>query len=118
MLEEIKMRKEWAEDVERVFLKADNGNDGLDKDEFNDYVNDEHVQAFLRRIGLVITPENAMELFAMIDNDGNGRLILTEFVEGCSRVVGNARQLDLFRVKYETDIIKQLVAAIYHKLEH
>merc|ERR1719456_41703 len=117
-MEEINARHDWIQEVQKVFLKADSGHDGLDVHEFQSYVQDEAVQAYFRRIGLNVEQDNAIALFELIDFDQDGKLDLDEFVEGCSQVVGQARQLDMARLKHETRVVKSMLSDIYQHLLH
>mmetsp|Transcript_94234 Transcript_94234/g.272276 ORF Transcript_94234/g.272276 Transcript_94234/m.272276 type:complete len:704 (+) Transcript_94234:72-2183(+) len=106
VMEELSARERWMEEMRAVFELADkDGTGALDINEFYNYVQDVRVQAYFRKIGLNVEKDNARALFSLIDLDGNGVVELEEFVEGCAQFVGNARQLDIARLRRDNHII-------------
>lgn len=78
------------------------------------------MQAYMRTVGLDVGPDNASNLFSFIDEDGDGIVNADDFLNGCARFGGNARQLDLYQlhqdVMQNTHLLRQHGTAI-EKLE-
>jgi len=110
VMEELFARERWMEEMRAVFELADkDGTGALNLEEFSAYVQDVRVQAYFRKIGLNVEKDNARALFSLIDLDNNGVIDLEEFVEGCAQFVGNARQLDIARLRRDNQqIARQL----------
>lgn len=120
IMEEMETETKWKADVGNVFLKAagvqDTGQStkdvALTLHQFKNFIKDKAIQAYLRKMGLNVDNHNAKHLFSLLDFDQNGSLHLTEFVEGCSEVVGTARQLDIARLKYDSKAMRKQLAQI------
>lgn len=109
MMDEMRKKSQWLKEVSKVFTRADVGNDGLDIEEWQDYVSDDQVQAYFRRIGLNVEADNAEAIFQLIDFDNDGVISLEEFADGCSQFTGTARQLDIARLKHDTRTLKAMI---------
>eukprot|EP00927_Polykrikos_kofoidii_P084500 TRINITY_DN8915_c0_g2_i1.p1 TRINITY_DN8915_c0_g2~~TRINITY_DN8915_c0_g2_i1.p1 ORF type:complete len:614 (+),score=93.86 TRINITY_DN8915_c0_g2_i1:233-1843(+) len=68
-------------------------------DEFEHHINDEKVSGFF--VLLDIDSSDAFSLFKLLDEDGSGAIDAEEFVDGCLRLQGNARSIDLAKVRHE-----------------
>eukprot|EP00746_Dinoflagellata_sp_MGD_P145811 gnl/MRDRNA2_/MRDRNA2_78375_c0_seq1.p1 gnl/MRDRNA2_/MRDRNA2_78375_c0~~gnl/MRDRNA2_/MRDRNA2_78375_c0_seq1.p1 ORF type:complete len:649 (-),score=122.99 gnl/MRDRNA2_/MRDRNA2_78375_c0_seq1:262-2019(-) len=98
--EEMSKQESYINDVKKVFEEADDDNSGnLSWSEFQEHIKDERVQAFFR--ALELDASEAQGLFHLIDVDSDGRVQLNEFVNGCLRLKGQARSLDLVTLLHE-----------------
>lgn len=95
-------RTRHIEDVRSIFKRADVDQTGsLDWTEFEQHFGDACVQAYFRRLQLDIDGEEALrDLWSMLDFDGDGSVDMNEFLDGCSRLKGNASSLDLARLTH------------------
>lgn len=60
---------------------------------------------------LDIEPDDAWSLFKLLDQDHSNFIELDEFIEGCMRIRGSARSIDMARLMYEHRwLTKQLAA--------
>eukprot|EP00928_Gymnodinium_smaydae_P040526 TRINITY_DN27474_c0_g1_i1.p1 TRINITY_DN27474_c0_g1~~TRINITY_DN27474_c0_g1_i1.p1 ORF type:complete len:619 (-),score=122.18 TRINITY_DN27474_c0_g1_i1:126-1982(-) len=64
--------------------------------EFELHLNDDLLHKYCEAVGM--DAEQALDLFRLLDADSSGTLSVTEFVEGCLRLRGPARSLDLAAV--------------------
>merc|ERR1719215_1437296 len=117
-MEELNAREKWLHEMRAVFNRADqDGTGALDLQEFMAYVQDVHVQAYFRKIGLNVEQDNSKALFSLIDLDQNGVIELEEFVEGCAQFVGNARQLDIARLRRDNYTVRKDIKNVRNLLE-
>lgn len=76
------------------FQDADKDQSGtLTWDEFRTYMKDRKVKAYFQTMDLDVS--QAHVLFELLDTDGGGGVELQEFLEGCMRLKGNAKSIDL-----------------------
>eukprot|EP00746_Dinoflagellata_sp_MGD_P145812 gnl/MRDRNA2_/MRDRNA2_78375_c0_seq2.p1 gnl/MRDRNA2_/MRDRNA2_78375_c0~~gnl/MRDRNA2_/MRDRNA2_78375_c0_seq2.p1 ORF type:complete len:643 (-),score=129.41 gnl/MRDRNA2_/MRDRNA2_78375_c0_seq2:262-2190(-) len=98
--EQMSKQESYINDVKKVFEEADEDNSGnLEWTEFEKHMADPRVQAFFQ--ALEIDSAEAKGLFQLIDTDGDNRVQLNEFVNGCLRLKGQARSLDLVTLLHE-----------------
>eukprot|EP00812_Abedinium_dasypus_P008673 NODE_2417_length_939_cov_116.584842.p1 GENE.NODE_2417_length_939_cov_116.584842~~NODE_2417_length_939_cov_116.584842.p1 ORF type:complete len:274 (+),score=109.34 NODE_2417_length_939_cov_116.584842:3-824(+) len=111
MLHEMSNRMGWMQELAKFFEGVDVEREGhITLEDFRQYLDSGQVQAYLRSIGLHVDVHNAAGLFNCIDFDGDGYLTMEQFVDGCSRIAGNARQLDLARTTaYVKEAVRQLM---------
>mmetsp|Transcript_32233 Transcript_32233/g.57180 ORF Transcript_32233/g.57180 Transcript_32233/m.57180 type:complete len:96 (+) Transcript_32233:1-288(+) len=68
------------------------------------------MKAFLDSIE--ISASDAWTLFASLDEDGNGRVGSDEFTEGCLKLHGPARAVDLYAMKQQNVKLRDQMTAI------
>jgi hypothetical protein len=79
----------------RVFEDLDLDTSGtISFDELQAHLDSESVQDYFKAIDIHIS--EAKMLFEIMDQDGSGTIDFTEFVQGCLRLQGPARAVDLF----------------------
>lgn len=102
IMDELAIRHMWTDEVQYLFNDADEDHNGeLDWKEFEHCLEDERIQNFFKSLGLSLDDESVFALFQLLDFDGNGTVEMDEFVEGCTHVHGNARSLDMVRLRHE-----------------
>jgi hypothetical protein len=103
VMEEMAIQEKQVEEMRTLFGLAAGGQaNWLQEQQFVEFSQERKVQAYFRNIGLHVEKENASVLFRLIDVDSDGRLTVGEFVEGCAQFIGNARQLDIARLRKES----------------
>lgn len=89
--------KEVIRMAAKLFQSLETGNDrALDFDEFRKQLDEGKLKGYCAAVG--ISPDEAGELFRLLDKKGKGRLLVGDFVDGCLRLRGPARSLDLCSV--------------------
>lgn len=73
--------------------RGDVASENLTYMEFEALFNEPHIQSFFQ--SLDVETSDAWTLFKLMDTSGNGDLDATEFVEGCMRLKGPARSIDV-----------------------
>jgi hypothetical protein len=92
--EELSKIKEYTNDVQEFFSLADTEQSGtLSWDELAQYLEDDKNKAQFQALDLDLW--QAHVLFDMLDEDGSGEVGIREFLEGCIRLKGQARSMDL-----------------------
>jgi len=96
--------------IERFFMEADADASGfLSWEEFEGYLSDPDVRAYFKTMELDVSQAKA--LWILLDTDETNALSIGEFVEGCMRLRGNARSLDVALLLYENEkMISRLTA--------
>merc|ERR1719188_2386674 len=98
--EEMDMQQSSVHELEVVFAEIDTDKSGiLELAEFETLMNDPRVKAWFRTMGLQAT--TAMHLFRLLDLDNSNTITSSEFVMGCIRLKGGAKNVDVATLMYE-----------------
>mmetsp|Transcript_47855 Transcript_47855/g.113710 ORF Transcript_47855/g.113710 Transcript_47855/m.113710 type:complete len:681 (+) Transcript_47855:118-2160(+) len=101
MLYELEKRRVWVNQVVRVFEEANHDGTGtINRDQFVEALTQVRIQLLLRKLGIDIWAHSPHSLFTMFDYDGNGTLEISEFASALHNLHGNARSLDVAKVKF------------------
>eukprot|EP00929_Paragymnodinium_shiwhaense_P089468 TRINITY_DN49616_c0_g1_i1.p1 TRINITY_DN49616_c0_g1~~TRINITY_DN49616_c0_g1_i1.p1 ORF type:complete len:639 (-),score=178.81 TRINITY_DN49616_c0_g1_i1:139-2055(-) len=92
--EELESKKAFLSSLRSVFEEMDDDSTGcLSMEEFERRLDDERVQAYFNAMKLDVS--DARTLFNLIDYDQSGEVGLDEFLEGCFKLQGESRSLDM-----------------------
>jgi len=106
--DQLMAEKKYAADLRELFLEADADDTGyLTQQELKTYLEDDRVQAYLK--GLDLEVSEALELFHLLDTDGNGTVDIDEFSLGAMRLKGGAKNVDIATLMFEN---KRMIATI------
>merc|ERR1712113_722013 len=98
----------YASKIKTFFCEADEDNSGyLSWDEFKQHLQDTRVKAYFQALELDVS--QARTLFKLLDKDGSNQLTLDEFLEGCLRLKGQARSIDVNMLLYTTGQLQRRV---------
>merc|ERR1712048_58121 len=101
------------EDIKKVFLAHDgDNNDELDWHEFQEHMNDVRVKFSLRRLGLDLDTISLEKLFIMLDFDQSGSIDMDEFILGIQMFHGEAKSIDVAKVRYELGMIRLMISEL------
>lgn len=111
---ELSQNKAYAKNIRNFFFEADKDGSGtLSWEEFENYLQDEKVQAYFGTLGLDVSQARA--LFLLLDTDESNSVGIEEFVWGCMKLKGDAKSIDVNMLLYETEkMIFQLSRFIEH----
>jgi hypothetical protein len=113
IMEDMSARQQWFEEVQMLFSRADvTGTGALDYPAFHGHVSDVRVQAFFRKLGLDVEASGSYGLFQLLDFNGDGKVDMDEFVLGCSQLHGNARSLDIAKLRHDNKKLKEQISAV------
>eukprot|EP00927_Polykrikos_kofoidii_P064750 TRINITY_DN6029_c0_g1_i1.p1 TRINITY_DN6029_c0_g1~~TRINITY_DN6029_c0_g1_i1.p1 ORF type:complete len:709 (+),score=96.97 TRINITY_DN6029_c0_g1_i1:82-2208(+) len=111
---------EHKERLKKLFWDIDEGSSGtITLSAFENYMRDNRIQAYFRSLDLHIN--EVWSLFRLIDVDGTNELDIDEFVDGCLRIRGPAKSLEVHELMYQIawlmDTVVHLVASVEEHLE-
>merc|ERR1712139_92876 len=72
---------------------------GITIEEIQDHFSDIRVRTYFQVLGM--DPDDIQRLFQLIDQDESGEVEVNEFLDGCLRLKGEARSIDLHTVMYD-----------------
>jgi len=102
----------YVRKVRKLFQTIDDSGDGaINLEEFAKLVQSPKLQFWMSQLELEY--HDLLSLFEFLDN-GDGEITLMEFVEGASRLRGNAKTLDLWRIETKLEV---LFEEVLHRLK-
>lgn len=108
-------KDEWVKRMNLFFYELDEDGDGnLDIDEFTAHLENDSMVAYLSFLG--IDGANATQMFRLLSNNGNKSLTAEEFVNGCLRVRGAAKSIDIALVMDEVAVVKTRVGHVQEQI--
>jgi len=100
--EELKKVNTFKNDVTKLFEAADEDGSGtLSWSEFETHLDDERVRAHFKNLALDITEARA--LFVLLDVDESDEVPIERFIQGCLRMRGDAKSIDVNMLLYENE---------------
>eukprot|EP00930_Biecheleria_cincta_P085465 TRINITY_DN7485_c0_g1_i1.p1 TRINITY_DN7485_c0_g1~~TRINITY_DN7485_c0_g1_i1.p1 ORF type:complete len:665 (+),score=103.64 TRINITY_DN7485_c0_g1_i1:22-2016(+) len=100
--------------VERIQANSLFTEEGIALYDFEQRLEDPEIQSFFHTLDLEVS--DAWMFFKLMD-DGRGFLGVEEFVDGCQRLKGSARSIDLAVVRQEQRRVKKLVDKLVSVIE-
>jgi hypothetical protein len=97
---QLRNKEHWQESFRRLFGAFDmDGSGELTVDEFEEHKEDSQVSAYFETLDLDL--DKAWDIFRLLDDDESGTVSMDEFVEGCLKLRGQARSMDLAILGYD-----------------
>jgi hypothetical protein len=91
---QLRQEEASAEHLREVFVEMSDDDLGIvGVDTFRDCMKDERVKSFLQALKINVT--DADLLFTMLDVDSSGEVVIDEFVDGCMKLKGEAKSMDM-----------------------
>jgi Ca2+-binding EF-hand superfamily protein len=88
---------QWAQSMKQLFIEMDEDESGtVSWMEMESHFQDLHVQGLFSMLGL--NPTDLAQLFKLIDDDESGEVNIDEFLDGCLRLRGEAKSVDVHAV--------------------
>jgi len=116
IFEKIEQKKEYVHELKEFFCELDNDGDGqLTKREMQENLTNKYFQGHLETLDMDCN--TAEELFDLLDVEQSGQIEVAEFVEGCLRVRGEARSIDVFALLMESRARHKLNAKVMDRVE-
>merc|ERR1719217_1046594 len=84
-------------------------------DELDRYFEDVRMKSYFQVLG--IDPDDSERLFRLLDEDGSGEVGIDEFLDGCLRLKGDARSIDVHSIMYQCNAILHGVNALTDSFE-
>lgn len=96
----LRERSKLIQEIVGLFLEADADHTGtLSWDEFETFLQDDEVRAYF--VTLDLDMSSLHKIFTLLDQNGSGELDLSEFIEGCVRLKGTAKTIDIVLLRAE-----------------
>lgn len=103
---ELESRRQWVERISEFFMAADEDGSGvIDLEETRCLLESPSMNTYFKLIGFDFS--DSSRLFSTFDKDGSGAVSFSEFVEGCEKMRGPARSVD----------VQMLAADVNHMLQ-
>jgi len=97
---EQEVKEQWLREMREIFLEMDSDNsETVNRAEMKEFCNDDRVQFYLTALGLDVN--DTQRLFELLDANRDGELELDEFLEGCLRLKGMARSIDVYSLIHQ-----------------
>merc|ERR550532_573823 len=108
---EMELKESYIKEIKKLFssMDADNSNT-LNKHEVQKYFEDKSVQSYFQALGL--DPHDSERLFNLLDGDESGDVCIDEFVDGCLRLKGQARSIDLYALLVQSGRVEKKLAEL------
>uniref|UniRef100_A0A7S1AKP8 EF-hand domain-containing protein n=1 Tax=Noctiluca scintillans TaxID=2966 RepID=A0A7S1AKP8_NOCSC len=104
MDERLVTRERDCHELAKIFQSMDaDGDKVLTLNEFEESLLNKQVQAYFASLDLTV--KDALGLFRMLDCDGSSGVDIEEFVDGCLRLRGNAKSVDVAALIYENRLV-------------
>jgi len=101
----------YTRKIKEFFAEADKDMSGmLSWDEFEEHLKNPKVSAYFASLELDVS--NAHRLFRLLDTDGSNEVGLDEFLDGCMRLKGQARSIDVNMLVYEIERMSRQISHI------
>lgn len=114
--QQLKMKERYVNQVTKLFKDIDNDESGcITIQEFEDHLENKNVKALFDSLELEI--DDAWTLFSLIDTDGSHVIDIEEFVDGCVRLRGSAKSIDVARLSYENKWVRKKLSAFMRYME-
>ena len=110
LIDQLETRRQWLQQVRNVFQSVDSDESGyVSRDEFRSLLGDWKVTALLSKLGLDVQRQQEDSLFNLFDFDGGGYIDLEEFVLSLESLSGNARSIDLAKLRYQVKRMEETI---------
>merc|ERR1711920_1172925 len=102
---EMELREQCLRELRDVFAEMDFDESGtIGLQEVKAYFEDPRVRGFFTALGL--DTSDTERLFRLLDDDGSGDVDVNEFLEGCLRLKGEARSIDVYAIMRDLKLVE------------
>jgi hypothetical protein len=113
---EMEGKREFIRTMHLLFVELDHDGSGeISLEELQGHMLVPKVEAYFKHLDLDVS--QAKKLFRLMDLDKSGTISREEFIVGCSRLRGEAKELDIAILQYEIRWIKNLLVNLGHHLD-
>eukprot|EP00931_Biecheleriopsis_adriatica_P056955 TRINITY_DN33784_c0_g1_i1.p1 TRINITY_DN33784_c0_g1~~TRINITY_DN33784_c0_g1_i1.p1 ORF type:complete len:651 (+),score=128.89 TRINITY_DN33784_c0_g1_i1:53-1954(+) len=114
----MKESKQWAHEVAELFAKVDTSQDGqFTFSEFEHQLRtNQRVRTCFEKLGIDVITNTADELWDLFDLDESGQVDVDEFSGAIRHFQGQARSIDVFKVRQDTRRIGRDIQQLVEKL--
>eukprot|EP00441_Pelagodinium_beii_P034674 CAMPEP_0197639776 /NCGR_PEP_ID=MMETSP1338-20131121/14298_1 /TAXON_ID=43686 ORGANISM="Pelagodinium beii, Strain RCC1491" /NCGR_SAMPLE_ID=MMETSP1338 /ASSEMBLY_ACC=CAM_ASM_000754 /LENGTH=597 /DNA_ID=CAMNT_0043212549 /DNA_START=23 /DNA_END=1814 /DNA_ORIENTATION=+ len=103
----IRENRRWIVDVADLYSKVTQNRDTgeLTRDDFEKTIQSDRVQTLLRKLGISLEGCSVGELWDLFDPEEKGSIIQSDFAQGIRQFQGQARSLDVAKLKRDTQVM-------------
>eukprot|EP00927_Polykrikos_kofoidii_P065927 TRINITY_DN6161_c1_g1_i1.p1 TRINITY_DN6161_c1_g1~~TRINITY_DN6161_c1_g1_i1.p1 ORF type:complete len:642 (-),score=117.53 TRINITY_DN6161_c1_g1_i1:54-1979(-) len=101
-MEERSKRQGIVKQIERIFRDASDGSDSISSDHMGKLIDDPRIRAFFKQLDMEVW--DVQTFLELVDSDNN-LIDVESFVNGCLRVKGVAKNIDLIALKYHNQVL-------------
>mmetsp|Transcript_56434 Transcript_56434/g.127326 ORF Transcript_56434/g.127326 Transcript_56434/m.127326 type:complete len:308 (+) Transcript_56434:2-925(+) len=113
---EMELREKYTGEMRDLFAEMDKEGTGtIGLAEVQAYLEDPRVQGYFTALGL--DPNDTERLFKLIDDDGSGDVDVGEFLDGCLRLKGQARSIDVYAIMHDLKLLDTKVEEVMDVLK-
>merc|ERR1719375_2200891 len=95
----LREKVKFVQRLHELFEELDSSHDGfISLDEFEEHLKNDRMQGLIQTFE--IDNADAWTLFKLLDTDGGGSVDIEEFVDGCIRLRGGAKSIQMAQVMY------------------
>lgn len=106
--DELETKKVYLRSMQEVFMEMDEDGYGtISREEFEKNLACEKIIAYFNALKLDVS--DAKVLFTLLDYDHTGEITIDEFLDGCYKLQGESRSLDMKIMQYEVKFIERSV---------
>eukprot|EP00927_Polykrikos_kofoidii_P072482 TRINITY_DN68598_c0_g1_i1.p1 TRINITY_DN68598_c0_g1~~TRINITY_DN68598_c0_g1_i1.p1 ORF type:complete len:651 (-),score=98.56 TRINITY_DN68598_c0_g1_i1:36-1988(-) len=114
--EELHEKTKYMASMHEVFNQINASESGcMTIEEFESYLHDARAMAYFKAMQLDF--EDARTVFKLLDADGSGFVDMTEFIEGCDKIKGDARSIDVALLRSDVRCLTQYVLERFPQIE-
>mmetsp|Transcript_30887 Transcript_30887/g.57927 ORF Transcript_30887/g.57927 Transcript_30887/m.57927 type:complete len:385 (+) Transcript_30887:3-1157(+) len=107
---EIEAKEQYVEQIRALFKTIDDDESGeVSREEIREMLDDPTLSAYFRVLGFETT--DADSFFKLLDVDDSETVSMQEFLDGCARLKGPARNMDVHAILAECRRIRKMLAA-------
>jgi len=104
--EELQAKQQYLKAMQEIFEEMDEDGKGtICMSEFEEHLKDERVVAFFSVMKLDVA--DATTLFRLIDHDNSEEISIDEFLDGCYKLQGESRSLDMKIMQSEVHFLQE-----------
>jgi len=97
MQKEMEIKETYIREMRELFAQMDEDESGtITHQEIKEYLDDPRVLLYFQVLGL--DARDSEKLFSLIDERGNEEVSVQEFIDGCLRLKGQARSIDVYSI--------------------
>lgn len=100
--EHIQLKDRYIRQLEALFCEIDTSKAGsLTLGDFEESLNESRIKSFFESLEIETT--DAWTIFKLLDSRGTQAVTMREFVDGCLRLRGGARSVDIAKLQYDIE---------------
>lgn len=112
---QIEQKQKWLQEMKELFQEMDTeGTGSISLSTIQEFLEDARVESYFQALGL--EPHDTERLFDHLDDDNSGEVSLDEFLQGCLRLRGQARSIDVYSVMHDVRTLNGRVEELVEKL--